>query len=70
MYLPVPNEEGIIPQDDSFLSKPCLENIEKYKESQIKQSVLLDYSREEVVNMQVLKQADVVMLRNLFPKTF
>lgn len=36
MYLPVPNEDGIIPQDDSFLSKPCLENIEKYKESQIK----------------------------------
>lgn len=70
MYLPVPNEEGIIPQDDSFLSKPCLENITKYKESQIKQSVLLDYSREEVVNMQVLKQADVVMLLNLFPKLF
>lgn len=70
MYLPVPNEDGIIPQDDSFLSKPCLENIEKYKESQIKQSVLLDYSREEVVNMQVLKQADVVMLLNLFPKLF
>ena len=70
MYLPMPNEEGIIPQDDSFLSKPCLENIIKYKESQIKQSVLLDYSREEVVNMQVLKQADVVMLLNLFPKLF
>ena len=70
MYLPMPNEEGIIPQDDSFLSKPCLENITKYKESQIKQSVLLDYSREEVVNMQVLKQADVVMLLNLFPKLF
>lgn len=70
MYLPVPNKDGIIPQDDSFLSKPCLENIEKYKESQIKQSVLLDYSREEVVNMQVLKQADVVMLLNLFPKLF
>lgn len=70
MYLPVPNEEGIIPQDDSFLSKPCLENITKYKKSQIKQSVLLDYSREEVVNMQVLKQADVVMLLNLFPRLF
>lgn len=70
MYLPVPNEEGIIPQDDSFLSKPCLENIMKYKLSQIKQSILLDYSREEVVNMQVLKQADVVMLLNLFPNLF
>lgn len=67
IYLPKPNEEGIIPQDDTFLSKPCLKNIEKYKKSQIKQAVLLDYCRDEVVNMQVLKQADVVMLLNLFP---
>lgn len=70
VYLPVPDKDGIIPQDDTFLSKPCLENIMKYKQSQIKQSVLLDYSREEVVNMQVLKQADVVMLLNLFPNLF
>lgn len=67
IYLPSPGEDGIIPQDDTFLSKPCLENIEKYKKSQIKQAVLLDYSRDEIVNMQVLKQADVVMLLNLFP---
>lgn len=70
IYLPVPGEDGIIPQDDTFLSKPCIENIMKYKTSQIKQSVLLDYSREEIVNMQVLKQADVVMLLNLFPRLF
>lgn len=70
VYLPKPGEDGIIPQDDTFLSKPCIENIKKYKESPIKQSVLLDYSREEVVNMQVLKQADVVMLLNLFPHLF
>lgn len=67
IYLPVPGEDGILPQDDTFLGKPCLENIEKYKKCQVKQSVLLDHSREEVVNMQVLKQADVVMLLNLFP---
>lgn len=67
IYLPKPGADGIIPQDDTFLSKPCLENIEKYKKSQIKQEVLMDYSRDEVVNMQVLKQADVVMLLNLFP---
>lgn len=70
MYLPVPGDDGIIPQDDTFLSKPCIENIMKYKTSQIKQAVLLDYSREEIVNMQVLKQADVVMLLNLFPRLF
>ena len=67
IYLPVPDNQGIIPQDDTFLSKPLLKNIEKYKKSQVKQAVLLDYSRDEIVDMQVLKQADVVMLLNLFP---
>ena len=67
IYLPQPDENGIIPQDDSFMKKPQIENIEKYKNSQIKQAVLLDYSRDEVVDMQVLKQADTVMLLNLFP---
>lgn len=70
LYLPRPNQEGILPQDDTFLGKPRLENIRKYKNSKLKQSVLLDYSREEVVNMQVLKQADAVMLMNLFPRLF
>lgn len=70
LYVPVPNEELVIPQDDTFLSKKCIPDIEKYKRSQIKQAVLLDYSRDEVVDMQVLKQADVVMLLNLFPGMF
>lgn len=70
VYLPGPGEDGIIPQDDTFLSKPGLPNIMKYKLSQEKQSILKDFSREEVVGMQVLKQADVVMLLNLFPHLF
>lgn len=70
ILLPKENENGIIPQDDSFLEKKELPNILKYRESQVKQSVLLDYSRDEVVDMQVLKQADLVMLLNLFPGLF
>ncbi len=70
LYLPEPNQDGILPQDDTFLAKPCLEHIEKYRNARQKQSVLLDYSREEIVNMQVLKQADAVMLMNLFPRLF
>lgn len=69
-YLPKPDDRQIIPQDDSFLSKKELPDIERYKSSKIKQSILLDYSRDEVVNMQVLKQADVVMLFNLLPHLF
>lgn len=67
VYLPLPNEDGIIPQDDTFLSKPELTDINEFKGSPIKQAVLLKHSRDEVVDSQVLKQADVVMLLNLFP---
>lgn len=70
IFLQVPNDEQIIPQDDTFLSKQCMTDIEKYKKSDIKQAVLQDYSRDEIVDMQVLKQADTVMLLNLFPRLF
>ena len=55
---------------DAFLGKEELKDIEKYRQSPVKQSVLLDYSRDEVVDMQVLKQADLVMLFTLFPGLF
>lgn len=70
LYLPRANEWGIIPQDDTFLSKPELNMIGKYRDSLIKQSILTDYSRSEVVGMQVLKQADLVMLFNNLPGQF
>jgi len=70
IYLPKVNKDGIIPQDDTFLSKKKISDIERYRESNLKQSILKDYSREEVVNMQILKQADVVMLLNLMPGLF
>lgn len=70
LYIPQPGEDLIIPQDDTFLSKPCLDDIDKYKNAWEKQCILKDFSRDEVVGMQVLKQADVVMLFNLFPSCF
>lgn len=70
LYLPKVNENQIVPQDDTFLQKSTLPNIEKYRNSKQKQSVLLDYSRNEVIDKQVLKQADVVMLMNLLPNLF
>lgn len=70
IYLAKPAEDHILPQDDTFLRKKELPDIEKYRKAQVKQSVLLDYSRDEVVDMQVLKQADFVMLLNLFPGLF
>lgn len=70
IYLPETNSDGIIPQDDTFLQKPEIPDIQKYRESMKKQSVLAHYSREEVVAMQVLKQADLALLFNLLPHLF
>jgi hypothetical glycosyl hydrolase len=67
LYLPEANAEGLIPQDDTFLSLPEID-LAKYKKNQGSQAILLDYSRKEVNDMQILKQADVVMLLYLFPE--
>ena len=67
LYLPKENINKIIPQDDTFLSKKEID-LDKYKKIQGSQEILLDYSRQEVNEMQILKQADVVMLLYLFPE--
>ncbi|WP_277631462.1 glycosyl hydrolase family 65 protein, partial [Atopococcus tabaci] len=69
LYLPSPNREGILPQDDTFLTLPELD-IRRYKESAGKQLILTEFSREEVNERQVLKQADVVMLLYVLPELF
>lgn len=69
IYLPKPNAEDLLPQDDTFLSKPEID-LTRYKECQGSQAILLDYSRQEINEMQILKQADVVMLFYLFPDLF
>jgi hypothetical glycosyl hydrolase len=69
LYLPRPNENKIIPQDDTFLTKPEID-LTPYKQTQGSQAILLDYSRHEVNEMQILKQADTVMLLYLFPDLF
>lgn len=69
LWLPEANEDGVIPQDDTFLSKPAID-LSRYKEKAGKQTILLDYSRAEVNEMQILKQADVVMLNYLLPERF
>ncbi|EGI4368199.1 Gfo/Idh/MocA family oxidoreductase [Escherichia coli] len=60
---------GVLPQDDSFMAKPAI-NLAKYKAAAGKQTILLDYSRAEVNEMQILKQADVVMLNYMLPEQF
>lgn len=69
LYLPEPGPDGVVPQDDTFLSKPT-PDISRYRESNEKQPILRDYARHQVVDMQVLKQADVVMLMQLLEERF
>lgn len=69
LYLPQPDENGVIPQDESFLSKPVCDLI-AYKSQQGTQAILLDYSRAEINEMQILKQADTVMLMYLLAEQF
>ncbi|MFD3246491.1 glycoside hydrolase family 65 protein [Rahnella aquatilis] len=69
LYLPQPDAQGVIAQDDSFLSKPHCD-LKAYKSRQGTQAILLDYSRAEINEMQILKQADVVMLMQLLPAQF
>ncbi len=69
LYLPIPNSDHIIPQDDSFLEKPEID-LTLYKKKQGSQAILLDYSRPEINGMQIIKQADVIMLLYLFPSLF
>ena len=66
LYFP-PSKDGIIPQDDSFLSKPSID-ISAYQAAAGKQSILKDYTREAVIQMQVMKQADLAMLFFLNPE--
>lgn len=69
LWLPEPRTDGVIPQDDSFMAKPAID-LSRYKAKAGKQTILLDYSRAEVNEMQILKQADVVMLNYLLPERF
>lgn len=69
LYLPRPDNKGIIPQDDTFLSKPDLE-LSEFRNSHEQQLILTKYTRDQVINAQVLKQADLAMLFFLYPELF
>ena len=69
LYLPQPNENKIIPQDDTYLSLAEID-LAKYKNQEHVGSMFLDYSLSQVIKMQVTKQASVVMLMYLLEHKF
>lgn len=69
LYLPKADNNHVIPQDDTFMGKKIID-VAEYRNDNIRQMILKRFSREEVNNMQVLKQADTVMLLEMLPDLF
>lgn len=69
VFIPQPNQELVIPQDDSYLSKPIIP-LESYKQDEQVGTLFHDYNLEQVNNMQITKQADVLLLIYLFENLF
>lgn len=69
IYLPQPDDDGIIPQDDTYLSLPEID-LTKYKECETIGTIYDDYNMEQIVHTQVSKQADVLMLLYQFEELF
>ncbi|EOS58856.1 glycoside hydrolase family 65 protein [Paenibacillus barengoltzii] len=69
LYLPQPNREGIIPQDDTYLLKQQID-LTPYKRQARVGSIFDDYNLDQVGEMQVSKQADVLMLFFLLEDRF
>ncbi|MGP6139949.1 glycoside hydrolase family 65 protein [Jeotgalibaca sp. A127] len=67
LYLPQPNTVGIIPQDDTYLSKEIID-LGPYRK--VIASLLNTYNMEQVNAMQISKQADVLMLLYLLGDQF
>lgn len=69
IYLPRPNKQGVIPQDDKYLSKKKID-VTKYQINDQISEIFKDYNLDQVNNLQVTKQADVMLLINLFDDYF
>lgn len=71
IYLPKPNKNNIIPQDDTYLSKKIID-LREYKNQENVGSIFKDYNLEQLNEIQVSKQADIMILfyvlENLFSK--
>ncbi len=69
MYLPRPTEEGVMPQDDRYLQ--CRDiDLSKYKTQEHVGGIMRDYNLEQIQQIQVSKQADVLVLFFLLEDLF
>lgn len=69
MYLPQPREDGVIPQDSTYLTLKDID-LTQYKHQQNVGSIYRDYNQEQISHMQVSKQADILILFLLLENLF
>jgi len=69
VYLPVPNKDSVIPQDDTYLQKKVID-LSKYRNQNQVGSIFRDFNLDQVNEIQVTKQASVVMLLYLLEYKF
>ena len=68
-YLPKPDAQGIIPQDDGYMQAKRI-SLDSYKNSKQAASIFRHYNHEQIRKMQISKQADVLLLLLLLEQRF
>ncbi|MCD8105908.1 MAG: glycoside hydrolase family 65 protein [Lachnospiraceae bacterium] len=70
VFLPVPNECGVLPQDSTYLTLKDID-LSKYKSQDFVNGLFRDFNLTQINQIQVSKQADVLvlffLLEDLFP---
>ena len=70
IFLPVPGEDGVLPQDSTYLTLKDID-LSKYRAQDFVGGISRDYNLKQINQIQVSKQADVLvlffLLEDLFP---
>ncbi|MCD8301321.1 MAG: glycoside hydrolase family 65 protein [Clostridiales bacterium] len=70
VFLPIPGENGVLPQDSTYLTLKDID-LSKYKAQDFVGGIMRDYNLTQINQIQVSKQADVLVLfflmEDLFP---
>ena len=69
IFLTQPNENGVLPQDSTYLTLQDID-LTKYKQQAHVGGIYKDYNQEQITKIQVSKQADVMVLFLLLEELF
>lgn len=69
IFLTQPNENGVLPQDSTYLTLKDID-LAKYKQQAHVGGIYKDYNQEQITKIQVSKQADVMVLFLLLEELF